>query len=100
MLCWWLPPRNSFFVIFPSRIKVYLALHEAAILINVIYAWVILVFGSSFIRINFHYFIIYAHISPIMLGFGLYVFLIADLHISSQVLGEKHEDKAKLSQES
>ena len=69
-------------------------------LINVIYAWVILVFGSSFVRITLHYFAIYAHISQIMLGFGLIVFLIPDLHISSQVLGEKHEDQAKPSQES
>jgi len=51
-----------------------------------------LVFGSSFVKINLHYFVFYAHISPIMLVFGLFGFLIGDLHISSQVLGEKHED--------
>jgi len=47
-----------------------------------------------------HYFAIYAHVSSITLGLGLFWFLIADLHISSQVLGEKHEDYAKLSHES
>jgi len=47
------------------------------------------VLGSSLVRINLHYFAIYVHISPIMLGFSLSVFLIADFHISSQVLGEK-----------
>jgi len=41
-------------------------------LISVIYAWVFLVFGSSFVRINLHYFAIYAHISPITLGFALF----------------------------
>ena len=46
----------------------------------------------TFVRINLRYFEIYAHISPIMLGFGVFVFLIEDLHISSQVLGEKHQD--------
>ena len=30
--------------------------------------------------------------SPIMLGVGLFVFVIVDLHISSHVLGENHED--------
>jgi len=33
-----------------------------------------------------------AYISPIMLGFDLFGFLIADLHILSQVLGEEYED--------
>jgi len=42
----------------------------------------------------------YAHISPIMLGFGLFGFLIADVHISSKVLGEEHEEQDKSSQES
>ena len=46
----------------------------------------------SFIKINSRYFELCAYISPIMLGFNLFVFVIADLHISSQVLGEKHED--------
>jgi len=36
--------------------------------------WVGLVFGSSFVRINLHYFAIYAHIFPIKLGFGLFGF--------------------------
>jgi len=35
---------------------------------------VVLVFGSSFVRIHLHYFAIYAHISSIMLGFGLFRF--------------------------
>jgi len=48
-------------------------------------------FGLNF-GINLHYFEIYAHNSPITVGFGLFGFLIADLHISSQVLREKHED--------
>jgi len=43
-------------------------------LISAIYAWVGLVFGSSFVRINLHYFAIYTHISPITLGFGLFGF--------------------------
>jgi len=59
---------------------------------QLIYAWVILVFESSFVKINLHYFAIYAHVSPIMLGFALFVFVITDLHISSQVLREKYED--------
>ena len=42
--------------------------------------------------INLHYFAIYAHISPITLGFNLFGFLIVGVHILSQVLGEKHED--------
>ena len=37
-------------------------------------------------------FAIYEHISPITLGFDLFGFLIADVHIPSQVLGEMHED--------
>jgi len=40
--------------------------------ISVIFAWVVLMFGSSLLRFNMHYFVIYAHISPIMLGFDLY----------------------------
>jgi len=39
-----------------------------------------------------HYFAIYAHISPITLGFSLFGFLIADVRMPSQVLGEKHEE--------
>jgi len=39
-----------------------------------------------------YYFAIYAHISTIVLGFALFGFLIADLHILSQVLRAKHED--------
>ena len=46
----------------------------------------------SFIKINLHYLAIYAYISPIMLAFGLFGFLIVDLHILSQVLGEEYED--------
>ena len=61
-------------------------------LISVIYAWVVLEFGSSFVRIILRYFMIYAHISSIMLGFGFFGFFIVDLHIWSQVLGEKHKD--------
>ena len=46
----------------------------SSFLINVIYAWVVLVFKSSLVRITLHYFTIYAHISPIMLGLGLFGF--------------------------
>jgi len=48
-------------------------------------------FGLNF-GINLHYLMFYAHISPITLDFGLFGFLIADVHISSQVSGEKHEE--------
>ena len=43
-------------------------------LISVIFARVILNVLVSFVRINLHYFAIDAHISPIMLGFTLFVF--------------------------
>ena len=41
------------------------------------------------------YFVIYAHISPITLVLACSGFLIPDLHISSQVIGEKNEVNAK-----
>jgi len=44
--------------------------------------------------INLHYFAVYAHISLITFGF-FFQALIADWRVSSQVLGEKHEVKAK-----
>jgi len=47
---------------------------------------------DSIFGINLHYFMICAHISVIVLGFGLFRFLIVNLHISSKVLGEKYED--------
>ena len=51
-------------------------------------------FGLNF-GINLRYFAISAHISPIMLSFGLLWFLIVDLHISGQVLGDNGEVEAK-----
>jgi len=41
------------------------------------------------------YFVIYAHISLIMLVLACSGFLISDLHISSQVIGEKNEVETK-----
>ena len=41
------------------------------------------------------YFVIYAPISPITLVLACSEFLISDLHISSQVIGEKNEVEAK-----
>ena len=45
-------------------------------------------------------FAIYAHISPITLGFSLFGFFIADLYVSNQVLRDNIEVEAKSSQES
>jgi len=47
-------------------------------------------FGLNF-GIYLLYLMFYANISPITLGFDLFGFLIADVLISSQVLGENHE---------
>jgi len=48
--------------------------HPLPALISVIFSWVVLVFGSSFLGINMHYFVIHTSISTIMLGFRLYMF--------------------------
>jgi len=50
--------------------------------------------------INMLYFVIYVPISPIKLVLASLGFLISDLHISSQVIGEKNEVEAKRIKES
>ena len=46
---------------------------------------------AQILGLNLHYLMFYAHISPIMLGVGFFEFLIADLRMLSQVLGEKYD---------
>ena len=66
-------------------------------LINVIYAWVILVFRSSFVKII----CMVLQFMSIFFDYAWFLLVrVLDLHISSQVLGENKEVEAKSSQES
>jgi len=44
------------------------------ILTSIIFAWVVLAFGNTFLAINMDYFVIHALVSPITLCFSLYGF--------------------------